>query len=167
LVVEPLALLEAVRRHASRGVVFCQASEIAPPPAAQRLFAFLEGGVVQVAAPRSGGSFHPKIWLIKYVADTVAPRFRFLCLSRNLTFDTSWDTVVCLEGELVDRQRGISVNRPLGDFLARLPDLAVNDVNSAQRALVTSLAQEVKRVRFELPEGVSPYLFRTSTRAIS
>lgn len=159
LVVEPLALLEAVRRHAGRIVMFCQAGEIPPPPTTQRLVAFLEPVVVEVAAPRSGGSFHPKIWLIKYVSDTLAPRFRLLCLSRNLTFDPSWDSVLCLEGDLLDRQRGIGVNRPLSEFLARLPDLAVKEVSPARRALVLSLAEEVRRVRFDLPAGVEEVAF--------
>jgi hypothetical protein len=93
----PIELLHAIRAHAGNITVFSQAGEIALPPA-QKVFAFLERCVVPVAAPRRG-VVHPKVWALRY-RDTEHPsgsRLRVLCASRNLTFDTSWDTVLRLD----------------------------------------------------------------------
>ena len=68
--VDPIALLDALRRHTDRITVFCQAGRIAVPCRGQLLFGYLEPSVIQVKAPREGGVFHPKIAVIRYTADT-------------------------------------------------------------------------------------------------
>ena len=151
---DPLALLEALRRHANRIRLFCQAGEIKLPPAAQPLIAYLEGAVVEARAPREGGIFHPKVWVLRFTTDGGTVRYRVVCLSRNLTFDRSWDTVLVLDGELTDRQRGYSSHRPLSDFVAALPDLAVRPLTPAEREPIQLMASELRRVQFETPEDV-------------
>ena len=49
---DPLALLEALRRHAENITLFCQAGSIAVPKPEQALLAYLEGSVVEVQSPR-------------------------------------------------------------------------------------------------------------------
>src|SRR5687768_1177049 len=49
-VVEPLALLEALSRHAERLAIFCQADRIIVPRQAHGLFGFLEERVFPVRA---------------------------------------------------------------------------------------------------------------------
>jgi hypothetical protein len=93
---EPLGLLDALRRNADRITLFCQAGQIAPPPAHRRLLAYLEDTVVPVAAPR-GGVFHPKVWVLRFRGDDGTVSYRFLVLSRNLTYDRSWDSALRLE----------------------------------------------------------------------
>ncbi|MCK7495136.1 MAG: hypothetical protein MZW92_31610 [Comamonadaceae bacterium] len=66
---------------------------IKPPRSATLLQNYLEGSVCEVAAPR-GGVFHPKVWVLRLVKDGAPVRYRFLCSSRNLTFDSSWDTLL-------------------------------------------------------------------------
>ena len=98
---------------------------------------------------------HPKVWALRYVADDQPPRYRLVCQSRNLTFDTSWDTSLVLEGELMEhRVRGFSVNRPLEDFFRSLPGLACRPMSGSQRDLVELCADELYRVRFHPPEGL-------------
>ncbi len=155
---DPLALLEAVRRHAARMTLFCQSGEIKLPPAGQRLNAYLEDSVVEVTASR-GGAFHPKLWLLRFVADEAPVLMRLVCLSRNLTFDKSWDVVVVLDGEVIDRQRAFSQNNPLGDMIAALPSLAVRPAPDRAREVAEQLAAEVRRVQWQLPEGVEELLF--------
>lgn len=104
---DPLALLESVRRCADRIHVYCQAGQIKVPSGGQRLLTHLEQSVIEVRSPAAGNDrqavFHPKMWAIRYAGAGDAIRYRLLCLSRNLTFDTSWDTVVLLDGELTGR----------------------------------------------------------------
>ncbi|AFE05982.1 hypothetical protein COCOR_04715 [Corallococcus coralloides DSM 2259] len=147
----PFALLKAVRAHAERTTVFCQSTRISAPPRYQRLLAYLEDSVVEVNAPSEGGVFHPKLWALRLVGSDGEVKYRVLCLSRNLTFDPSWDTALVLDGDLADRQRAFSANRPLADFFRALPSLAVRP--PPQRVLddVARIASELERVRFELP----------------
>jgi hypothetical protein len=156
---EPLALLESVRRHAERIVLYCQAGEIKVPRHGQPLVAYLERCVVQVQAPLAGGVFHPKTWLLRYIRDGEPTRYRFLCLSRNLTFDRCWDSLLCMDGQLFERTNAFSVNHPLGDFIAALPELAVRAQPEAQAARVAQMAYEVRRVSFEAPPDVESFAF--------
>ena len=43
-------------------------------------------------------AFHPKVWLLKYTKGKSA-KFKFIVLSRNLSFDTSWDTFIVFNGK--------------------------------------------------------------------
>jgi len=169
---DPVALFEALRRHAEKITLFCQAGAIAVPRPQLTLLAYLEGSIVQVRARKEGGVFHPKVWLLRYVAhsdeadDGDGPvRYRVLCLSRNLTFDRAWDTCLALEGqvehgevedgEVTDGDAAAALaerNRPLADFVRALPRLAVRPVGRGLREEVDRLAEEVLRVRFEPPE---------------
>lgn len=156
---DPLALLEAVRRHAERIHLFCQGGRVEVPKPGQSLYAYLEGSVFEVAPPHPGGSFHPKAWFLRFAAEDEPVRYRMLCLSRNLTFDRSWDTSLVLEGELRDRKKAFAANHPLGDFLAALPELSLRPVPDAVRAGIDRMQEEIRRVDFEFPEHVDEMAF--------
>jgi len=164
---DPLALLESLRRCADRIHIYCQAGQIKVPPTNQRLLAYLEQAVIEVQPPaaKEGGTgvFHPKVWALRFTdaSGGDAVRYRLLCLSRNLTFDRSWDTVLLLDGELTDRQKGFSENRSLSEFVARLPDLMVRPamLADAARADTQRIAEELRIVKWELPEGVDEIKF--------
>ena len=156
---DPLALLEAVRRHSNRIHVFCQAGGIKLPQPGKTLLAYLEQCVVEVRAPKPDGLFHPKVWILRFVGDEPPVRYRLLCLSRNLTFDRSWDTALVLDGELTDRERAIKANHRLGDFIAALPGMAVSPLPPDLSAAVDQVQDEIRRVRFELPGGIEELAF--------
>jgi hypothetical protein len=147
-----LALLEAVRRHADRIAVFCQAGQIAVPKRIKPLYIYLEDSVFEVRAPSEGAVFHPKVWLIRYAAPDLPTAYRLLCASRNLTFDRSWDTLLALDGQVVERKKAFAANHPLGDFVSQLPELAVRTVPPALRRKVNQIQKEIRRVRFDLPQ---------------
>ena len=65
---DPLALLKAVRQYASRICLFCQGGKIHVPRAYQPLLASLEDCIVEAHAPL-GGSFHPKMWFLRFVSE--------------------------------------------------------------------------------------------------
>ena len=109
---DPVALFEALRRHAESVTLFCQAGAIAVPRPQLTLLSYLEGSIVQVRAPWEEGVFHPKVWALRFVAEGEPARYRVLCLSRNLTFDRAWDACLVLEGEEVAESDGA------GDFPA-------------------------------------------------
>ena len=155
---DSLALLEAVRRCAKRVSLFCQAGRIAVPARYRSLLTYLEKSIVEVAPSAEGYVFHPKVWVVRYTAGQ-SVMYRFLCLTRNLTFDRSWDTALVLEGPLLQRKNAISDNHPLGEFVAALPGLAVREVPQRVFDDVALVEREVRRVRFAPPEGFSAFRF--------
>ena len=72
---DPLALLESLRRYAKRLTVFCQTGQINLPKDAHPLLTYLEEMVIQVQAPR-GGVFHPKLWVLRYIAEDKPTLYR-------------------------------------------------------------------------------------------
>lgn len=160
-VTDPLALLESTRRYADRIHVFCQAGGIHLPAKPSPLLGQLERMVHAVNPPRDRGVFHPKTWALRFIsADKNQPVvYRFLCLSRNLTFDRSWDTILCLEGELVDRDRAFAGNHPLGDFIGALPGLKIRTASPELKKSVQRIQQEIRRVRFTVPDGFDEVVF--------
>ena len=155
---DPLATLEALRRYADRIHVFCQAGEIHVPRGQQRLFAYLEDCVIPVAAASEYGVFHPKCWLLRFVDSNDDVRYRFVCLSRNLTFDRSWDTALVLDGSLESKRVSDPDPRPLRRFIEALPGFAMRESESAQAA-VDRVLGELNRVRFECPPGAESLRF--------
>jgi hypothetical protein len=158
-VLDPVAVLEALRRTASRMTVFTQEGRIAVPARQHLLFSYLEDSVVEVRAPRPGGVFHPKTWCLRYTGDEQDIRYRVLCSSRNLTADRSWDTLLVLDGQLADRRQAFAANHPIADFVRALPGMATQAVSQAVKDRVEVFQDELRRVKFELPEGFDEYRF--------
>jgi hypothetical protein len=163
-VTDPIALLEAVRRNADRIDIFCQAGMIALPPQFRPIVSYLESTVHEVVPPDSRAIFHPKVWLIRYQSadphrgsDPASKRFRFLCLSRNLTFDRAWDTVLRFEG--MAGTTSTDANVQLARFVRALPGLTVRGIDSRVTAEIDALADELRTVRFEAPDGFERYVF--------
>lgn len=150
---DPLELLEAIRRHASQIVLFYEAGRIAPPRHYRPLLTYLEDRIVAVQSPTPMRSFHPKVWFIRYVNPAGRVWYRVMCLSRNLTFDRCWDTILILDGFLRDDRRvGFSENAPLRPFLDALLGMAVAPVASGIRTQVATVAREIARVQWDFEE---------------
>ena len=153
---DPLILLEALRRNADRLTIFCQAGYISVPPKDNYLYRYLEDIVVEVKAP-GGGVFHPKVWLLRYISEDAPTIYRLLNLSRNLTFDRSWDLILQMDGEVAERKVGFSRNRPLSDFVHTLPDLALREPSSRIKNDIELMADEIRKTNFLPPAGFKGY----------
>jgi hypothetical protein len=156
---DPHALLAALRQYADRLTVFCQAGQISVPRHDHRLLSQLEDAIVEAKSPTEGGVFHPKVWALRYIAPEDPVRYRLLVLSRNLTFDRSWDAALVLDGELTDRTRRIASSRPAADFVASLEDCAITRLSATASARVRMIAHDLARVRWELPEHFEQLVF--------
>ena len=95
--VDPIRLLEAVRRYADHTTVFCQAGGIHVPSQYRSILTFVEDSVLEVMPPHEGSIFHPKIWALRFVDQQGQRLHRVLVLSRNMTLDRSWDTALVLD----------------------------------------------------------------------
>ena len=156
-VADPVALLEALRRHAEKVTLFCQAGAIVLPRPEQALLHYLEGSVINVQPQQEGGIFHPKVWVLNFESDGKPPIYRVLCLSRNLTFARAWDTCLCLEGRLARRRRGFWRNKPFADLLLALPGLATRPISAELREDLVRMAYEVRRVDFQPPQPFTDF----------
>lgn len=155
---DTLGVLDSIRRAADRVDVFAQAGEISMGTRSD-LVAFLEP-MVHPVAPRRG-LFHPKVWFLEYRAGE-RTAFRFLCASRNLTADRSWDVVVRLDGEpaaVGEKRQAAAVNRPLVELLRRLPSLAVLALDPARRARIDELAERWRNITWEQPDPMRSIAF--------
>jgi hypothetical protein len=156
---DPLALLKAVREYADRICIFHEPGKTQVPKTYQPMLEGLEGAVIAVKSPK-GGVFHPKLWFLRFVApENEMVRYRVLCVSRNMTFDRSWDTLLCLEGELQERVNAINANHPLGQFVEALPGMSINPLSPQWKKRISQLAREIRRVAFELPEQFDELAF--------
>lgn len=151
---DPVATLDALRRNANRMTLFCQSGRIHAPSQQNKLFQLLEDVVVEANALSDHGAFHPKTWVLRYTGTDEQVHYRFLCLSRNLTYARSWDTVLRLDGEFrEDRQLAYARNHPLGDFIEALPEMAARDLDTDRHAKIETIQDELRRVDFSPPDA--------------
>lgn len=144
----PICLLEALRNTGDKVALFCEGGQIRLPSIVTPLYVLLEKMVFQVSANKRRGiakhpSFHPKFWLLRYINEEKDVIYRVAVLSRNLTFDRSWDVTFCMDGWLTDKST--DKNAPVCDFLSYLSSYAGDKKNAIRR-----MARELSYVQFEL-----------------
>ena len=152
----PICLLNALRKVTDKVVLFHEAGRIKIPMAdkTNHLYQLLEKMTIPIALTINSGkypSFHPKMWLICYKENEGTKRlYRFIVMSRNLTFDRSWDVVVALEGCSV--KKNIERSIPIAQFLRFLNKFTKRE--SHQYRIIDMLRSQVKEVEFSL-EGTN------------
>ena len=150
-------VMEALRGMGERFDIFCQAGAINAGSWPSDLVALLENVIREVRRPRPGHIFHPKIWVLRFLDRSREPSYRLLVLSRNLTGDRSWDTILWLDGR--PEERPIAINEPLARFVAALPGLSATQLPPGRRAALAALAEELRRVHWDRPAGVRELRF--------
>ena len=149
---DPIEIMEALRRMGERLDIFCQAGAISAARWPSDLVALLEKSIHEVRRPRPDRIFHPKVWALRFMDPAGDPSFRLVVLSRNLTASRSWDTILWLDGQLQGR-RPKANNAPLGRLIAALSAFTVGDLPRERLDSLGELAEDLRRVDWELPEG--------------
>ena len=146
----PIALLEALRVTGDKIALFCEAGQIHMPSKVTSLYMLLEQMVYQAKTKsKSNGtfpSFHPKFWLIRYVNENKKPLYRIVVLSRNLTFDRSWDVSFYIDG--TKKQVETTKNQPIKDFLRYMLDFAKK--NPVKQKKIKQIINELSNIHFNL-----------------
>lgn len=153
----PFAILKSLQGLSEKMLVFCEAGQIAAiQPEKSPLMLLLDKMIVPVKLREMKGkgfpSFHPKTWTLQF-SDAVGNRlYRFIILSRNLTFDRSWDVAVCLDGK--DTKKEQETSAPIVDFLNFLKYNALEGVSmkTEKRRILNSLIQDLPYVQFSLED---------------
>lgn len=154
LMKNPVCLLEALRATGDKVALFCEGGQIHLPNNVTSLYILLEKMVFPVTTAKRRGiakfpSFHPKFWLIRYINDNNEPLYRVVVLSRNLTFDRSWDVTFCMDGTLNNDET--DKNAPISDFLAYLVKQLPTDENAKEKQKkIRTISRELKNIHFEL-----------------
>lgn len=147
---DPIYVLEGLRRSVDAFAIYCEAGQIKAPKNGNNLFALMENSVFEVAL-ENNYSFHPKVWVIKYRDKNRNELYRVLVLSRNLTFDRSWDMAIALEGKKVKGKN--PRNQPLSDFLSFLIPYTKNKQKKKQ---IKKLIAELEFVQFDTVDPSIP-----------
>ena len=145
---DPVCLLEALRRTGDKLALFCEAGQIYLPRKLSVVYTLLEKMVFQVVTKAMKGikypSFHPKFWLLRYT-NKEEVLYRIVVLSRNLTFDRSWDICFYMDGKLGEET---DKNIPVADFLKYLlKQLPKSEIAKAKQ--IRQLIKELDYVNFE------------------
>lgn len=154
LMKNPICLLEALRATGDKIALFCEGGQIHLPNSVTSLYILLEKMVFPVTTASKRGlakypSFHPKFWLIKYVNNKGEALYRVVVLSRNLTFDRSWDVSFCIDGKKSNYET--DKNNPVSDFVSYLIKQLPDTENASEKQKkMRSLLRELKHVEFAL-----------------
>lgn len=151
----PLNLLAALLKVTDKTLIFCDSTQIKFPTKKTKLLMTLEKSVIPVSLPAKNGvenfpSFHPKCWILQFENfETKQRKYRFIMLSRNLTFDRSWDVSVALES--VDDGENVAKTKPICDFLKFLrKQLDENNPKQQSRIeFINELLKDLKNVTFD------------------
>ena len=124
------------------------------PGTPSALSLLLEKMIVPVALPKSRGinhypAFHPKTWVLQYVNAQGDYHYRFAVLSRNLTFDRSWDVSFAMDSSKVAKTA--QQTKPIMNYL----DFLRNQIRSekvqnarAKRSAIRKLCDALDGVCF-------------------
>ena len=144
----PIFLLEALRSTGDKIALFCESGQIKFPNKPIPLYILLENMVFQVTNDNNilyskYASFHPKMWLLRY-SNHNEVSYRFVVLSRNLTFDRNWDLSFSMDGTIKDSKT--NKNDSLIKFIKYLSNFS----SDFKREKIMEIAQELEFVHFKL-----------------
>lgn len=153
----PFAILKSLQGLSEKLLIFCEAGQIAAMPQERSpLMLMLDKMIVPVKLKDIKGkgipSFHPKTWTLQYEDADGNQYFRFIVLSRNLTFDRSWDVAASLDGKLTGGRHTSSY--PIVDFLKYLKNNTLEGISmkTEKRRILNALIQELPFVNFRLED---------------
>lgn len=160
LINNPISMLSALQKISDRIVVFCEAGQIKLPSKPNALCLTLEKMVVPVSVPfdkriNRYPAFHPKTWLLEYSNEDGDKQYRFVVMSRNMTFDHSWDVACALDGDT--SSDGEVSAEPIVEFLRFLRKQLNKDLinYSRQYSDLSYMIKTIPQVSFHVENGFS------------
>jgi len=136
-------VLDAITKATDKITVYYQKGQLKVPKKYHCLMAYLEKGLEPVTMPNYFSSFHPKVWIARYICKGQPIIYRLLVTSRNLTFARDWDVAFSTDGFVSNEEQ--PMEKPLVHFL--------NFLNSTgKKKIGTSFLQDLMKVKFEIPD---------------
>ena len=159
----PVCLLEALKKTADKIALFCEAGQIHTPGNVTELYILLEKMVFSVALPGTkrnrNASFHPKFWLMRYENNNSEAMYRVVVLSRNLTFDRSWDVTYSMDAYPCNKEQ--EKNYPVCDFIRYLAKnwLTKDEYANDKRNRIYRICRELPYFHFEPTDYFTDFEF--------
>lgn len=147
---ERVQLLEAIQRCPDVLRVYHQSGKIHVPRKHNRLYGLLEPCVVGILPDDAYTAFHPKVWVLRYEHDDEPTKYRVIVLSRNLTYDRSWDIAAHLDGEVTEERQ--KKTQPLVSFVKYLTSHEGFDGDK-------KFIADLRKVEFQTPDGFNKNFF--------
>jgi hypothetical protein len=137
-------ILDSITKASDKIVIYCQKGKIHVPRNYQNLLAYWEKGIEEITMSHKAQSFHPKVWVIRYEASDMQPKYRILVTSRNLTFSRDWDVAFSSEGEVGSGK--VKRTEPLIHFLQHIE-------SRGKREFPKEFIKDLAKVDFDVPKG--------------
>ena len=139
----------ALRNLSKKMIVFCDPGQIKELKGLNKDFAILlENMIIPVNLPKdkSGDypSFHPKMWLLQFVDEDKNHKYRFITLSRNISYDRCYDVTIAMDSS--DNHQKTRRTKPIIEFLEYLK----NQINIKEFSRLNSQKNLVEQLRNEL-----------------
>ena len=136
---ERLDALAAIHDITNKLRIYYQAGQIKLPKIYNRIYTLIEPFAVQIKPEK--GSFHPKVWVIKYKKyNENEYLFRLIVQSRNLTDSKQWDISLFTDGKI---SKDNNLNQPLVQFVQEI----IN--TNGDSDFFKSMLDELSQVKFE------------------
>jgi hypothetical protein len=144
-------LLRVLRESTDKVALFCESGQIHLSNKPNKLYVLLEDTVFEVKTnnefqKNKFASFHPKFWLLRFINPENGDfLYRLIVLSRNLTFDNSWDITFAMDGkQIVESTK--DKNEPIISFIKYLTEFSTKDKTKIMEEIINDL----NHVHFDL-----------------
>lgn len=153
-------LLHALRNTSDKIALFCENGRIHLPNKPNPSYILLEDMVFEINPPKHDSkeqyfSFHPKFWLLRFKDKNGNILYKLIVLSRNLTFNHSWDITCTMIGEKTDEE--IKKNKPISKFIEYLTETLIDNKNEKITQKIEKMNQimeELGNIDFKLDSDI-------------
>ena len=139
----------ALRNLSKKMIVFCDPGQIKELKGLNKDFAILlENMIIPVNLPKDKNgdypAFHPKMWLLQFVDEEGNHKYRFISLSRNISYDRCYDVTIAMDSS--DNHQKTRRTKPIIEFLEYLE----NQINTKEYSRLNIQKGLVEQLRNEL-----------------
>lgn len=136
----------ALRNLSKKMIVFCDPGQIKELKGLNKDFAILlENMIIPVNLPKDKNgdypAFHPKMWLLQFVDEEGNHKYRFIAMSRNISYDRCYDVTIVLESS--DNHQKTRRTKPVIEFLEYL-EKQINTKEFARLKIQKDLIEELR-----------------------
>lgn len=136
----------ALRNLSKKMIVFCDPGQIKELKGLNKDFAILlENMIIPVNLPKDKNgdypAFHPKMWLLQFADEEGNHKYRFIAMSRNISYDRCYDVTIVLESS--DNHQKTRRTKPVIEFLEYL-EKQINTKEFARLKIQKDLIEELR-----------------------
>jgi len=158
LVNDPVILLDCLRDASEKVMVFCENGRMKLDNKPHLFHTLLEDMIIQVNNETiingNYASFHPKFWLLRFVGEENKIKYKLIVLSRNLTYDRSWDISFTMCGQKTEEEIP-DKNGAIIDFIKYLMDASSKEsAKTSKTKKMIQIIEDLSHVKFELNSDV-------------